>query len=346
MHDGWNRMRPVMSPNTDFHEMSLNETYFPPLPGVAEAVADSAAQAHRTLDAMSAGLTSAIADQLGVPPGNVLAGPGSGALLQQLFSALTSGDTETVHAWPSWEAYPMMASNAGSRVIRVPLRDNVHDLDAMAAAVTPATRLVLVCNPNNPTGTVVGHEQVRRFLGLLPEHVTVVLDEAYGDFAAEGAMADGIALFREDPRVCVVRTFSKSYGLLSLRVGYLVAHDDVLARLRGISFFIRVSNAAQNAARAALSAQDELRRRCAEISAERDRLRAGLLAQGWPVSPSEANFLWLDVPDDAEKLTRFCADRGVLICGKPGEGVRVTIAERAADDAFLRLAGEFREAVL
>lgn len=322
--------------------MSLNETYFPPLPGVAEAAMGSLARAHRTLDALSATLSADLGAHLGVPGWNVLVGPGSGALLQQLFSALTGPDAMTVHAWPSWEAYPMMAANARSQVIKVPLRDNIHDLEAMAAAVTPQTKIVLLCNPNNPTGTVLGHDEVRDFLHRLPDQVTVVIDEAYRDFAAPETTADGIDLYRADERVCVVRTFSKSYGLLSLRVGYLVARVGLMSLLRGLSPFFRVSNVAQAAARAALYAQQELRRRCAEIASERDRLRDALLAQGWPVPSSEANFVWLDIADEAVDLTRFCADGGVLVCGKPGEGVRVTVAEPAANDAFIQLATAFR----
>lgn len=340
--DGWNRMQPVIGPAPVLHQMSLNETFFPPTPGVLRAVQDSAADSHRTNDALSSGLTGRIAERLGVPAGDVLVGPGSAALLQQLFGALTGPDTETVHAWPSWEAYPMLAANAGSGTVRVPLlADDCHDLDAMADAVTGRTRMVLLCHPNNPTGTPLRHTDVERFLARLPSHVTVVIDEAYRDFVREESAADGVTLYRDDERVCVVRTFSKSYGLLGLRVGYLVGHERTLGRLRGLQPFIRVSNTAQAAAQAALAEEGEFRRRCEVVAEERERLREQLQERGWRVTPSQANFLWLPLTSGVEEFTQFCADHGVLVCGKPGEGIRVTVGDREANDAVVDLAGKF-----
>jgi histidinol-phosphate aminotransferase len=334
-------MQPVVEPGSIIHQMALNETCHPPLPAVLDAVRETATQAHRTLDALGFGLAAAIGEHLGVPSGDVLVGPGSGALLQLLFSAFTGPGTHTVHAWPSWEAYPMMAENAGSRVVRVPLTDERHDLDAMAAAVTDRTGLVVVCNPNNPTGTVVGRGALEAFLERLPAHVTVVIDEAYVDFADPGRTADGIELYRRDERVCVVRTFSKSYGLLSLRVGYLVGRPSVLGPLRGHQLFLRVSAPSQAAAIAALGEVAEIRRRCRETAKERDRLHRVLTTQGWTSAESQANFVWLPLRKDVEEFTQHCADHGIMICGKPGEGIRVTIAEREANDAFAALAAEF-----
>ncbi|MFD2420125.1 aminotransferase class I/II-fold pyridoxal phosphate-dependent enzyme [Amycolatopsis pigmentata] len=332
-------MRPKVA-DGDFFDMSLNECPYPPLPEVQEAAKRSIERAHLTLDAISTKLGAAIADHHGVPATDVLVGPGSGSLLQQLFTTIAGPSGATVHAWPSWEAYPIMAANAGSRTIGVPLAGDVHDLDAMAAAVTPDTRMVLVCNPNNPTGTAVGPAAMRAFLDALPSDVVVVIDEAYRDFSAD-EVADGIELYRNDDRVCVVRTFSKSYSLLSLRVGYLVAHGKVTERLRGTTFFNRVSSVAQDAAMAALAAHETIARRWAETRNERDRVREALVEQGWQVSPSEGNFLWIATPEHAEALTGFCAENGVVVCGKPGEGVRVTIAEKAANDAFVDAAGRF-----
>ncbi|EST38185.1 hypothetical protein N566_08850, partial [Streptomycetaceae bacterium MP113-05] len=245
-------MQPVVEAGSIVHQMSLNETHRPPPPAVLEAVRATVTRSHRTLDALGVGLASAIGAHCGIPPEDVLVGPGSGALLQLLFSCHTGPGVHTVHAWPSWEAYPMMAENAGSSVVRVPLTDDRHDLDAMADAVTEQTRMVVVCNPNNPTGTVVGRGALAPFLDRLPDHVVVVLDEAYLDFADPDSTDHGIGLYRADDRVCVARTFSKSYGLLSLRVGYLVGRPSVLGPLRGHQLFQRVSAGAQAAAVTAL----------------------------------------------------------------------------------------------
>jgi histidinol-phosphate aminotransferase len=346
--DGWNRMQPVIGSAPVLHQMSLNETYFPPTQRVLRAVQEAAADAHRTNDALAMGLTGRIAERLGVPAPDVLVGPGSAALLQLLFSALTGPgagggpDPEIVHAWPSWEAYPMLAANAGTSTLRVPLRDDdSHDLDAMADAVTERTRVVVLCHPNNPTGTALRHSDVEDFLTRLPSDVTVVVDEAYRDFVRDDCAADGITLYRDDERVCVVRTFSKSYGLLGLRVGYVVGRARTLGRLRGLQPFIRVSSTAQAAAQTALAEEAEFRRRCEATVEERERLYGRLLELGWQVSPSQANFLWLPMTEGVETFTQFCADHGVLVCGKPGEGVRVTVAEREANDAFAELAGKF-----
>lgn len=336
-------MQPMAGPTPVQHQMSLNETFFPPTPGVLRAIREAAEESHRTLDALATGLAGEIAKHYGVPTGDVLVGPGSAVLLQHLFSTLTGPDSETVHAWPSWEAYPMMAANAGSATVRVPLREETHDLDAMAGAVTRRTRMVLLCNPNNPTGTAVRHSDVQRFLDRLPPDVVVVIDEAYRDFADTDAVAEGIELYRNDERVCVVRTFSKSYGLLSQRVGYLIGHERTLEPLRALQLFVRVSNTAQAAAAVALSEETEIRRRRDVTAAERERLRELLLTQGWTVTPSQANFLWLPLAEGVEEFTQHCADHGVLVCGKPGEGIRVTIAEREANDDFAELAAAFRD---
>jgi histidinol-phosphate aminotransferase len=340
--DGWNRMQPVIGPAPVVHQMSLNESFFPPTPGVLRAVQDAAGEAHRTNDALSVGLTGRIAERLGVPAPDVLVGPGSGALLQQLFSSFTGPDAKAVHAWPSWEAYPMMAANAGSSTVKVPLRnDDTHDLDALAEAVDDSTPMVVLCHPNNPTGTALRHADVERFLERLPAHVTVVIDEAYRDYVRDEDAADGITLYRGDERVCVVRTFSKSYGLLGLRVGYLVGHERTLKRLQGTRLFLRVSTPAQAAAQAALTEETEFRRRCEVTTEERERLRERLLELGWRVTPSEANFLWIPMTSGVEEFTQYCADHGVVVCGKPGEGIRVTIASREANEAFAELAAKY-----
>ncbi len=321
-------------------ELSLNENFRAPLPGVREAVITTADEVNLTKDALASGLTQAIAEYLDVPRGQVLVGPGSGALLQQLLTTL-AGDGEVVHAWPSFEMYPLLIGNARARPIAVGLRNVTHDLNAMAAAVTEQTRVVLICNPNNPTGSALGEAELKEFLGLLPPDVTVVIDEAYIDFADPASIADGIQLYRTDPRVCVVRTFSKSHGLLGLRVGYLVANETVVGRLAPGSYFYRVATVAQAAAFAALRARGQMRAHCAEVAAERGRVHAALRQLGWPVPASEANFHWLPLGADNDRFVRFCAEEGVVVREIAGAGVRVTVGTREANDALIDLARRF-----
>lgn len=323
------------------HQLSLNENFSAALPGVHEAIVDGAGRVNLTLDAMSTRLTKAIADHFGVDSARVFVGPGSGALLQQFLTALAGGG-EVVHAWPSFEMYPLLVRNAGAEQVPVGLREHSHDLAAMADAVTERTKVVLLCNPNNPTGTAIGEAEMRAFLDRLPDDVLVLIDEAYAEFADESAIANGIRLAGEDPRVCVVRTFSKSHGLLGLRVGYLIGDAAVVAKLLPGSFFFRVSTVAQDAAVAALRAEEAMREQCAQVAAERDRVHARLRALGLAVPRSHGNFHWLPLGEANDSFVRFCAAGGVAVRTlADGAGVRVTVGTPEANEVLLELTGRF-----
>ncbi|GAB2748425.1 aminotransferase class I/II-fold pyridoxal phosphate-dependent enzyme [Amycolatopsis magusensis] len=321
------------------HQLALNENHSPVLPGVREAVREGAERVHLTQDALATGLTAELARRLEVDGARVVAGAGSGALLQQYLNAHSGPGTAVVHGWPSFELYPLLIRNAGATPIAVPAEP--QDLRALAAAVTPETRVVLLCNPNNPTGEVLGQDAVAEFLDLLPPGVLVLIDEAYREFAEPGALADGLALAAADDRVAVVRTFSKSHGLLGLRVGYLVAPGPVAAALRPTLPFFRVGTLAQAAALAALDAEPRMREQCAEVAAERDRVRAGLLDLGWDVPPSGGNFLWLRLGRDNQSFVDHLAAGGVAVREIAGAGVRVSTGTPEANDLVLALAKEF-----
>ena len=314
------------------HQLALNENNFPPLPGVRAAVEGSVETIALTLDALATGLAARIAERIGVPAANVVAGAGSGALLQQFLYSHSGPGRTVVHGWPSFELYPLLVRNAGAEPVAA---------GDIAAAVDERTAVVLLCNPNNPTGEVLGHEALEALLAQLPPHVLVLVDEAYREFADQAELADAPALAARDERVAVVRTFSKSHGLLGLRVGYLTGAEAVLAPLRRTSPFFRVPTVAQAAALAALDAEDEVRARCAQIAAERDRVRAGLLELGWDVPPSGGNFLWLRLGERCGEFVAFLAARGVAVREIAGAGVRVSTGTPAANDAFLVLAKEF-----
>lgn len=321
-------------------ELSLNENFAALLPGVREAVVASADDVNLTLDALATRLGQAVATHLDVPAGHVLAGPGSGALLQQFVTTFAEGG-EVVHAWPSFEMYPLLVGNAGATGVPVPLKGFHHDLSAMADAVTDRTRVILICNPNNPTGTALDEIELKEFLDRLPPDVLVLVDEAYLDFADPAVIANGIQLCRHDSRVCVVRTFSKSHGLLGLRVGYLVANESVIGRMAPGAYFYRVSTTAQAAAFAALRAETAMRAHCAEVAVERARVHSALCELGWPVPRSEANFHWLPLGADNDRFVRFCAAEGVVVREIAGAGVRVTVGTREANDALIDLARRF-----
>jgi histidinol-phosphate aminotransferase len=220
----------------------------------------------------------------------------------------------------------------------VPLRDEVHDLDAMAEAITERTRLVFVCNPNNPTGTVVHRAELESFLDRVPGDCLVVLDEAYTQYVTDADVPDGLDLYRNRPNLAVLRTFSKAYGLAGLRVGFLIGHEPVAAAVRKTMLTFTVNALAQAAAIASLAAEPELLERVDAVVSERDRVRGELLAQGWTVPPTEANFVWLPLGEDTEDFARASDRQGVSVRPYGVDGARVSIGEPEANDAFLAVA--------
>ncbi len=331
----------VRAPEGAF-KLSSNENPYPPLPSVVEAVARAAGEVNRYPDFSSARLVGAIAERFGVPAEHVVVGTGSVGVAQQLVQSVAGAGDEVVFAWRSFEAYPLISRIDGAVPVAVPLdRGDRHDLSAMAAALTGRTRLVFVCNPNNPTGTAVHRDELETFLAAVPDDVLVVLDEAYREFVRDPDVPDGIELYRDRPNVCVLRTFSKAYGLAGLRVGFAIAHPSVAGAARMTAVPFGVSSIAQEAALASLAAEPELLERVAVLVAERTRVQAELREQGWVVPDSQANFVWLRLGERTPEFAAACAQAGVVVRPFGTEGARVTIAEPAASEAFLSVAAKF-----
>lgn len=323
-------------------KLSSNENPYPPLPGVLERAIAAAGDFNRYPDMGCSALVAQLAERFGVPESHVATGTGSVGVAQSLVHATAGPGDEVMFAWRSFEAYPIITQITGATPVQVPLTDgDVHDLDAMLAAVTDRTRLIFVCNPNNPTGTVVRRAELERFLDAVPADVLVVLDEAYCEFVRDAGVPDGIELYRDRPNVCVLRTFSKAYGLAGLRVGFAIAHEPVATALRQTSVPFGVSQLAQDAAVASLQAEDALLERVAALVAERDRVEAALAAQGWSLPASQANFVWLRLGERTLEFAAACQAVGVTVRPFPGEGARVTIGETEANDLFLAAAELF-----
>jgi histidinol-phosphate aminotransferase len=323
--------------------LSWNENPYPPLPGVLAAAVAAAGEANRYPDMSCAGLIAELATTLEVPPTHLATGAGSVGVAQQLLQATSGPGDEVVLPWRSFEAYPIAIQVSGARAVPVPLRaDDSHDLAAMAAAVNDRTRLVFLCSPNNPTGNVLHRDEVADFLDRVPRDVLVVLDEAYLEFVRDPDAVNGIEIYRDRPNVAVLRTFSKAHGLAGLRIGYAIAHEPVATALRQTAVPFGVSQLAQNAAIASLRARSALLERVATLVAERERVLAALAAQGWTsVTRSEANFVWLRLGERAAEFARACLAAGVVVRPFDGEGVRVSVAEPAANDIFLAVAARF-----
>ncbi|MEN3537918.1 histidinol-phosphate transaminase [Microbispora sp. ZYX-F-249] len=332
----------VVSPDGRSYKLSSNESPFGPLPSVVEAIARAATEIHRYPDPGAVRLTETVAERFGVPYDHVALGAGSVAVAQQILEAVGEPGADVVYAWRSFEAYPLLVGLSGANAVEVPLRDETHDLDAMAEAITPETRLVFVCNPNNPTGTANRTEELVRFLDRVPENVTVVLDEAYREYVRDVDVPDGLTLYRDRPNVAVLRTFSKAYGLAGLRVGYLIGHEPVAAAVRKTLLPFAVNHLAQAAAIASLQAEDELQERVDNVVKERARVRETLLSQGWTVPPTEANFVWLRLGERTMEFAGECAAVGVAVRPFEGEGARISIGDPEANDVFLAAAAEFR----
>ncbi|MFF8292715.1 histidinol-phosphate transaminase [Streptomyces sp. NPDC016309] len=336
--------KPAASEGPVAYKLSSNENPYPPLPGVMESALAAASAFNRYPDMACTGLMNELAERFGVPATHLATGTGSVGVAQQLVQATSGPGDEVIYAWRSFEAYPIITQISGATPVQVPLTPgDVHDLDAMAEAITDRTRLIFVCNPNNPTGTVVRRAELERFLDRVPSDVLVVLDEAYREFIRDAEVPDGVEIYRERPNVAVLRTFSKAYGLAGLRVGFAVAHEPVAAALRKTAVPFGVSQLAQDAAVASLRAEDELLGRVGSLVCERQRVYEGLVGQGWTVPETQANFVWLRLGELTVDFAAACEQAGVVVRGFPGEGVRVTIGETEANDIFLRAAEAFRK---
>jgi histidinol-phosphate aminotransferase len=323
--------------------LASNESHFAPLPSVIDVISAEAGRIHRYPSMGAVEAREAIARHHGVTADEVAAGPGSSGVLQQIISAVCNHGDEVVFAWRSFEAYPILVTVAGAQPVPVPLLANEHhDLAAMAAAVTERTRLVILCSPNNPTGVSVDAAALEEFLRSVPPHVLVVLDEAYIEFQ-RGPGLDSLDFYRRFPNLCILRTFSKAYGLAGLRIGYAIARPALADGLRRTAIPFGVNRMAQSAAVASLAAQDEVLARTDAVAEERTRVVASLRQSGWDVPDSQANFYWLRASDELrEQILAALSDADILARGYAGDGVRITLADRETNNRVLAVLSDRR----
>ena len=319
-------------------KIASNETVHGPLPGVLEAITASAETINRYPDNGYRDLRERLAKHVDFAPENISVGAGSVSLCQQLIQITSTVGDEVIFGWRSFEIYPLQVRTAGATPVAVPLTDHTHDLDAMAAAITEHTRLIFVCNPNNPTSTVVDPAALEAFVESVPADILVVIDEAYVEYIRDGLLPDSLGLVRKHPNVVVLRTFSKAYGLAGLRIGYAVADPDIVTALGKVYVPFTATTVSQAAAIASLDAADELLARTDAVVAERARVSAALAEAGYQVPPSQANFVWLPLPGRCAEFTNAAADDRLLVRPYGEDGVRVTVAAPHENDAFLAFA--------
>ena len=311
----------------DALKLSSNEATQPPLPAAVDAMAAAAAGANRYPDMGAVAIREALAEHLGVAFEQVAVGTGSSALCQQLVQVTCADGDEVVFPWRSFEAYPIFAQVHGATPVAIPLKDEGMDLEAIAAAITDRTRLIFICNPNNPSGSIVTRAEFAEFMAKVPAEITVALDEAYTEYLR----AEDTPLATEDiakyPNLVGLRTFSKAYGLAGLRIGYAFGQPDMIEALNKVSIPFSVNSVAQAGALASLAAQDELKQRTDTAVVERQRV---IEATG--AYPSEANFVWL--PGETPELAAALAEQGVLVRSFP-EGIRITVTTPEETDQLL-----------
>src|SRR4051794_17183109 len=324
-------------------KMASNESPYPPIPAVVEAITKALSGLNRYPDPTNAALRRRLADIHGVPAARIAVGNGSCDILLAAGDALLEPGAELVYAWPSFSVYPHLAAATGARAIEVPLDgDHRHQLEKMREEITAATRLVLVCNPNNPTSTALPIEEIAEFVKSVPHHVAVILDEAYVEFNVLQDPDESVQLLDRHPNLVLLRTFSKVHGLCGLRVGYALCGSEAFRtavdQVRQ-PFFCNA--AAQAAALEALNHADEVTRRVERNLAERMGVEDGLRALGLEPAASQANFVWFDLGEDRSEpdVMRGLAERGVLVraggaLGRPG-ALRVTVGTQAENERFL-----------
>jgi histidinol-phosphate aminotransferase len=324
-------------------KLASNEVALPPPRSVLDAIAEAAAGGNRYPDLAVTALTARLAEVRGVAPERIAVGCGSVSLCQQLVQITCREPAdEVVYAWRSFEAYPIVTQIGAATARPVPLDTRFrHDLDAMAAAVTPRTRLVMVCSPNNPTGTAVRREELQRFLAAVGPDVLVALDEAYHEYVTDPDAVDGTELLDAHPNLVVLRTFSKAYRLAALRVGYAITTPEAALALRKVCSPFSVSSVAQAGAIAALDVEEELLAACAEVVTERERVRTALLAAGFSVPPTQANFVWLALGERTADFAAHCLEHKVVVRPFPPDGVRATVTTPEENDALLAAAVSF-----
>jgi histidinol-phosphate aminotransferase len=328
--------------------LASNESPWPPIPEVVEAAAAAAAGANRYPDPSNAGLRTALSERYGVPLERIAVGNGSVDVLMAAGEALLDPGAELVYAWPSFSVYPHLPASSGATAVTVALDDrHRHDLDAMAREITVATRLVIVCNPNNPTSTALPLGEIAAFVERVPPEVAVILDEAYCEFNLLDDPDASVELLERHPNLVLLRTFSKAYGMAAMRVGYALCGSESFVRaVHQVRQPFVVNGVAQAAAIEALKHADAVTERVERTVAGRIELDVGLRALGIEPADSQANFCWFDLPEgsDEEAVVAGLRERGVLVragrsLGREG-ALRVTYGTSGQNQRFLSALGE------
>ena len=327
-------------------KLASNETPWAPHPEVLEAARAQLESLNRYPDPDKALLRQRLSERTGVPASRIAAGNGSCEILLAAGDAMLEPGAEVVYAWPSFSMYPHLAAMSGARSVAVALGDDgLLDLEAMAREVTAATRMVVVCNPNNPSATAHPPSAIDEFVAELPRQVAVIVDEAYVEFSTLQDPDESLDLLERHPNVVLLRTFSKVYGLCGLRVGYALGSEDFRLAVDRVRQPFSVNALAQAAGAEALRHQDEVERRVERVAVERLHVESALEERGLETTDSQANFSWISLGEREEgEVMRGLAERGVIVRAGAALGaeghLRVTYGTREENERFLAALGE------
>jgi len=326
----------------DAFKLSSNENPNPTHPAILAAIAGS--NLNRYPDGAATALRARLAERAGVSVDEVHVGAGSVSILSQLIAAAAGPGDEVVYAWRSFEAYPSLVMVAGATSVQVPnLPGGHHHLDAMAAAITDRTRVVILCTPNNPTSTLITTEQFTAFMAKVPDSVLVLLDEAYFEFVTDPHAVNGLDELQRHPNLVVLRTFSKAFGLAGLRVGWAIGASYILDAARSAAIPLSVTEPAQLAAIAALDVEADLLAGVGDLVDRRTRVYAGLREAGLVVPEPHGNFVWIAAGDETTAVAAVLEDHGIVGRVFAGDGVRVSIGEEESVDRLLASAARIVE---
>lgn len=329
---------------TDVVKMASNENPLGPSPLALEAIRETLGKINLYPDGNGYYLKQDLARHWGVEPEQVVLGNGSDEIVQLIAMAFVNEGDEAIMATPSFPRYEPVVRLMGGVAREVPLNDHRHDLEAMAALINEKTRLIFICNPNNPTGTIVTKDEVEAFLVRVPREVIVVFDEAYFEYVQDPTYPDGLDYLRQGREVIVLRTFSKAYGLAGLRVGYALTTPEIADYLNRVRPPFNVDTLAQVAARAALKDREFLQRVVTANEEGKQFFYRELERRGLPYIPTWANFLMLDTGVDSVRLFQEMLRRGVIvrsgdIFGMP-TWIRVTVGRPEENERFFAVLDE------
>lgn len=323
----------------DVAKLASNENPYPPVPGVIKAIEEELTQLNRYPNSGSYYLCGDLARFLDVKPEQVFVGNGSNEIIDLLVRAFINPDDEIVYPFPSFIVYPIVAQLMGVKAVEVPLTDYRIDLEAMKKAISRKTKIVFICNPNNPTGTYVTKGEVDRFLDGLRKDIIVAFDEAYYEYVVADDFPDTLDLLKTHENIIIFRTFSKIHSLSGLRVGYSISHPDLVTCLHMVRQPFNVNRVAQAAARAALDRFGETKERIAENREQMEKIRNELTGLGFEVPPSQTNFLFAVPPKGSRDLAEELLNEGIIVRDMSPFGIagaiRVSIGTPRENERFI-----------